>query len=238
MVCGSPLDPEIVAPGQGRCRECGQGSSFTPLTARTSRTVEPAPQEVARAQDAISRRQAEQLERASFDSHGLDERWTGLRWIGGWGGSSGETTNLELAHGDHPFDPNEPQVRVATRQPANDRGRAFTWADLAQQHVNAMWEETGILSDDLRRAAFPLEFTGRDPTEPWDAADIAVDDAPVRFRVLAAGDRWYAQAHHSDVVLSITAGQWPIERTGLVSVLDVSEYITGTEEMGRRGRER
>jgi hypothetical protein len=101
-----------------------------------------------------------------------------------------------------------------------------------------MWNATGELPDALRQAAFPLEFTGRDPTEPWDATDITVDGVPIRFRVLAAGEHWYAQAHHGDVVLSITAGNWPIERTGLVSVFDVSGYIAGTEEMRRRGQER
>lgn len=234
-VCGSPRDPEIVAPGQGRCIECGHGFSFSTTTLSFPPRTSAADRKLMAAEDrGHMRKTREAFDFASFEPHALDERWTGLRWIGGWGGSD-ETSRLELGHGENPFEPGE-QIRVGTHGAADDNARAMAWAHLAQECVNAVWSSTGVLDDEMRRAAFPLAFTGRDPTEPWDGAEIEVDGIAVPFRVLAAGDAWYAQAHHGDVVLSITAGRWPITQTGLVSVFDVSEYVAGSEEMRRRAQ--
>jgi hypothetical protein len=238
-LCGSPLVPEIVAPGRGRCVECGHGFTFTTLTATAPPRTSSADRRLMAAEDrGRTRRTREAFELAPFEPHALDERWKGLRWIGGWGGSDSETSHLELGHGDDPFDPELPQVRVGTHAAADDNARAFVWGDLAQQHVNARWSATGVLEDELRRAAYPREFTGRDPTEPWSAVEIAIDGRAVQFRVLTARHSWYAQAHHGDVVVAITAGRWPVERTGLVSIFDVSEYFAGAEAMRRRAQER
>jgi hypothetical protein len=185
----------------------------------------------------MAQRQAAQFERASFDPHALDERWEGLRWIGGWGGSNGETTQLELGHGENPYDPKEPQVRVATHHAPNENGQAMAWGNLAQEHVNLLWNATGTLDAEVRSAAYPLAYSGRDPTEPWDTVLIPLDRAEIQFRVLSARGHWFAQARHRDFVISVTASLWPVDRTGLVSVSDVSEYIVGSDEMRRRAQE-
>ena len=46
-----------------------------------------------------------------FAVHGLDERWAGSRWIGGWSWPNGAVGSLTLAFGD-PVGEDRPHVRV------------------------------------------------------------------------------------------------------------------------------
>ena len=152
------------------------------------------------------------LAAASFAPFGLDDRWTGGRWVGGSGTSNGRLVELILGHGDAPRDKTAAQVRVQTWPVDQQASRGALW-DLARSHVQKFWFETGVLSDDVRRAVFPTDGSDIDPAEPWERVTLLVDGAHVEFRVLAYGNYWVAQASVDGAT-----------DTGLVSLEDTSEY--------------
>lgn len=124
---------------------------------------------------------------ATFVPYGLDERWSGLRWFGGSGSSGSAVTNLVLAFGDAPWDPNEPEVRIETRradlQSLGDPTveAQIVAGQMAREQVGHLWRETGVLRDDVRRAAFPIDGVRGDPTVGWDHATLSVDGETVSF---------------------------------------------------------
>jgi len=170
---------------------------------------------------------------AGFAPIGLDEQWTGLRWFGGSGTSNGVVTHLELAHGDNPFDRSEPQVRVRATMAVDLPFPLVRWT-VARSLLQHFWRETGVLADDVRRAAFPRETREGDPTEPWDARALRLDGEPTEFRVLASDDCWVALAATDNMVVSVQARDWPMQRTGLAKIGDLGPYVDGTIEIGRR----
>jgi hypothetical protein len=137
--------------------------------------------------------------------------------------SNGRLVELILGHGDAPRDTTAPQIRILTRPVDQQTSRGALW-ELARSQVQKFWCETGVLSDDVRRAAFPTEGSDPDPTEPWESATLRVDSANVEFRVLAHGNYWVAQAPVDDAVIGIEARSWSLSDLGLEAIEDTSEY--------------
>src|SRR5262245_22914482 len=114
-MCGSTTF-EQVDESHIRCVECGHGATVRRLVAVANRN--PSPADLARAEERFRDIDASTLEaftRAPFRPFALDERWSGLRFFGGHGGSSDGTTNLGLAFGEDVRDLSLPEVRVETR---------------------------------------------------------------------------------------------------------------------------
>jgi hypothetical protein len=239
--CGSPTY-EIVAKGQGRCSECGLGMTFSSGEAAFSPAIlsagaTPTHEQLAendRWLRAELQRDFDELASAVFAAHGLDDRWSGLRWLGGRGGFDGVLTYIQLAHGNSIGDTAATQIRVGTRVPGTAEIPNLGWYETAQHHVAELWRRTGKLSEDVRRAAFPMSPARGDPTAPWGEALLPIDEKPVTFRVLAEADFWVAQARHGEAIVSIEAVAWPIEQTGIVAVQDLTEYESGSHEIRTR----
>jgi hypothetical protein len=228
--CGSS-DWEELSETRVRCAECGLGATRTMLVARRDDApLDEAVQHEARElQEFMARGMRASFDEATFPCFGLDERWTGRRWYGGQGGSNGRITHLSLAHGDDPYDPSAPQVRVESRAPDEVALRHFLPRDL----VGYVWRMTGVLEPEVRHAAFPVDGVVGDATAPWDAVALPVDGRDVEFRVLAAEQTWAALTKIDDVIVSIEAHGWPLERTGLVTITDLAPYDDGTRASWR-----
>jgi hypothetical protein len=206
-----------VAEDEIECIECGTRARFSRMTFTRSADPDEAALEQYRQQRARSlARSLEVFASASFAPHGLDEAWTGKRWIGGHGLSDNVVTMLELAHGDDPFDEGEPQVRVETR---TDEVLHVSPRTLLQK----LWHREGQIDEGLRDAAFRQKDDAAFD-RACDHVDIAVDGTPVRFQVVSAGESWLAHAIVGDQLLSIDARHWPIERTRIVTVDDITPY--------------
>lgn len=109
---------------------------------------------------------------APFSPCGLDARWKGARWFGGFGGSDGAVTSLQLAHGDDPWDEVSTQVRVEVRLPRrvvedDEANVEIERAGLAREQVSSLWMATGTLDPEVRAAAFPIGAVQGDSMEPW-----------------------------------------------------------------------
>ena len=119
--CGAVVGPAVLGPdgrGEGACPDCGLGFSSVGSSAFTRSEQGPVREWWARrrSERQVRDRQAEQHEvvrRRSFPIHGLDGRWTGSRWIGGWGSANHEVDHIDLAHGD-PHNDSAPLVRITT----------------------------------------------------------------------------------------------------------------------------
>jgi hypothetical protein len=231
--CGSPKH-EIVGEGEMRCSECGLGSSFSSI-ASFRRTPTPDDRADLERWQRMQRQHAfAEIARAPFRAHGLDTRWNGLRWLGGWGTSSGLVTNIQLAHSNSVGDAAATQIRVDTRAANSQVELDVAWYAMAQHHVGELWRRTGGLSENLRRAAFPTTPPVGDPTAPWQEVVLPLDAEAVAFRMLASGDFWVAQARLRDAVVGIEAVRWPLEQTGIVSIQDLTDYEVGSREIVSR----
>jgi hypothetical protein len=239
--CGSPRQ-EIVGKGEQRCSDCGLGVTFSSvsatfapavLSARATPTHEQ-PKDTDRWLRATLQQDLDELASAAFSAYGLDHRWNGLRWLGGRGGSDGVVSYIQLAHGNTIGDPAATQIRVGTRASGNGASRDLGWYETAQHHIAEIWRRTGTLSEDVRRAAFPMEPTKEDPTAPWGETLLPIDEEPVTFRILAEAGFWVAQARHAETIVSIEAVAWPIEQTGIVTIQDLTEYEAGSQEIRTR----
>jgi hypothetical protein len=238
--CGSTTF-ELIDESHVRCVECGHGATFTHLEV----VANPDPSPADRARAAARRREHEAqasaaFELAPFQPYGLDQRWSGLRWFGGHGGSGDRTTSLTLAFSDDPRDANAPEIRVETRlgsiggiddPTVAAKMAAFT---LARQQVDHLWRATGALRDDVRRSTFPRDgMRTEDPTSVWDRARLPVDDSEVEFAVLSEKEHWVAQAIIGDIVVGIHSRHWRVEMTGLVAESDFGIYRQGAQAIWR-----
>jgi hypothetical protein len=225
--CGSPHVHEVDDHTR-RCPECGAESRVTHLVATSDPSRDRQQHEAARDRyRSIDREAALAFVGATFFPFALDERWTGLRRIGGHGGSKESVTSLVLAFGDAPWDDDAADVRVRT----DLQGGAFV---LARQQIDHLWRCTGVLDDRVRRAAFPVD--GRrdaDPTVPWDHVEVTVDGGAVEFAVLRHGRHWVAQATVGDVVIGIESRGWAVGNTGLRAETAFDRYVEGNETLRR-----
>lgn len=240
-VCGSTTF-EQVDESHIRCAECGHGATFTRLVAVAN--PNPSPADLAQAEERfrdIDARTLAAFTRAPFRPFALDDRWSGLRWFGGHGGSGDRTTSLGLAFGEDVRDLSLPEIRVETRVRNFDATEdpllaakmdAFT---LARNQVDHVWRQTGVLREDVRHSVFPRDGARtEDPTLIWEHVSLPVDDGPVEFAVLSEGRHWVAQAIVGERVVGIQARNWKLDQTGLVTETDFAAYREGAKEIRRR----
>ncbi len=180
---------------------------------------------------------------APFDYFGLDDQWQGLRWIGGSGTSDGQVHHLLLGHGDDPFDPDVPVVRVDTRVAPPVLGDlesdfAMERFNFTRQQIGDFWRATGVLQPEIRAAAFTPGQVAQDPTGPWESETIPIDGTDTTVAVLRHGDVWVGQAQRADRLIGVDAHGWPARRTGLVTVgaRTLDEYTRGSDELWSRRR--
>lgn len=167
---------------------------------------------------ARQRQREDVLRGRSFPIFGLDDRWDGSRWVGGWGSSNDTVDHIDLAHGD-PFDEAAALVRVTTWRLAPPE--AFTVANAAQQLAESLWHDAGA-PHDLVRAT----FTSQDPTASWSELVLTVDNNPSTFRCLTHGAFWVALTRAGDLMISVEAGNIANNVAGLVTVDDVERYLS------------
>jgi hypothetical protein len=241
LVCGSTTF-EQVDDSHIRCIECGHGATVQRLVAVAN--PNPSPADLAQVEERfrdIDARTLGAFTRAPFQPFALDDRWSGLRFFGGHGGSGDRTTSLGLAFAEDVRDLSRPEVRVETRVRGVDliddpvvaaKMDAFT---LAREQVHYLWRQTGVLRDDVRRAVFARDGARiGDPTLIWEHASLTVDDELVEFAVLSEGTHWVAQAIIGERVVGIQARIWTLDATGLVTETDFAPYAEGAKEIRRR----
>jgi hypothetical protein len=231
--CGG-IEYEEVGPNQIRCVECGQGANTVTMKAVAQPPGPDYGEIVARMREDGYRRAMQTFRDASAAPFGLDDRWTGHRFLGGSGRSNGRIKKLVLAYTDQPWDPSAVHVRVETRwgDPSfGDRSLEFEQWSLAKNQVGSLWQATGVRDDAVRRAVFPVDDSTPDPpdpTGPWATTPIPVDRNAVEFRMLGDDDYWVAQARCGDAVIGIESTAWPIASTGLVTITSSTPYEEGS----------
>jgi hypothetical protein len=228
--CGGITERAEVGPdgrGEGACPDCGLGFSSVAMTATFSRT-EGGPLRAWRARrrsrrhtEAHRSRQADIIRCRTFPIHGLDDRWTGSRWIGGWGTSNDEVNEIGLAHGDL-FDETAAVVRVVTWRLAPPM-EPLTVANAAQGLAHYLWQEADAPHDLIRPA-----YTSDDPTAAWSELALPVDGSPTGFRSLAHGDHWVALVRTEGFLVGIEARHIDPGDVGLVTVHDDEVYLAET----------
>lgn len=221
--CGGITERAEVGPdgrGEGACPDCGLGFSSVGMTAVFTRAEGGRLRDwrARRRSEAHRSRQADIIRRRTFPIHGLDDRWTGSRWIGGWGTSSDEVDQIGLAHGN-PFDETAAVVRVVTWR-LSPPMEALTVGNAAQGLVHYLWDEAGAPHDLIRPA-----YTSDDPTAAWSELVLPVDGSPTAFRSLAHGDHWVALVRTEGILVGIEARHIDRSDVGLVVVNDVESYL-------------
>ena len=225
-LCGAitePLAPAQDGRGGGSCPDCGLGYSTVVtavFTRETSGPLRPGPDQPGRqhSRDDHRARQADILRRRAFPIFGLDQRWDGLRWVGGWGSSGDEITHIGLAHGD-PYDPAAALVRIDTWPLAGPMA-AMTVANAAQGLARHLWDEGGAPHGLVRPT-----WTSDDPTETWNTLELAIDGAPMTFRTLGSGALWVALARIGNKLVAIEVRHIDPDNVGLVTIDDVEPYL-------------
>jgi hypothetical protein len=211
-------------------------SQLTAYRAATS-SAELSAAQLARADEAGERRAEDAalvFVAAGFNAYGLDRRWTGFRFFGGHGSSDGRIHTLTLGHCDVPGEPDGQDIRVETcridaRAGDSIRATQITVFTLTHSQLEHFWQETGVLSEDVRQAAFLAQGPDVDRTAPWATVVVPVDGETTAFRVLAHEPFWVAQVVRGGVVIGIRARHWNIADTGLVTVRNTNAYADGTQ---------
>jgi hypothetical protein len=207
--------------GEGACPDCGLGFSSSAVFSRRAEGPLRAwwSRRWGRRHLESHRSQRDQvLRRRPFPIYGLDARWTGLRWAGGWGGSDDEIDHIGLGYGD-PFDDAAPLVRVFTWRLSPPMER-LTVANAAQGLAESLWRDGGAPHDLVRSA-----FTSEDPTASWPELVLSLDGNPATFRSLAEGSFWVALARTEECLITVEARRISPDDIGLMAVDDVEPYL-------------
>jgi hypothetical protein len=223
--CGGITEEAVVRPdgrGEGACPDCGLGFSvaftvtsvFTGSADAGSELSPPSPEWTAH-----RRKREDALRNRPFVVYGLDSRWSGTRWVGGWGTSDDEIDHLGLGHGDH-LDDAAPLVVITTWR-LSGKWPALTVANAAQGLAEYLWQEGA--PHELVRPTFNSE----DPTASWSELLVSVDGQPTVFRSLAAGPFWVALAEIGNSLITIEARNVAPDNTGLVTIDDDAPYLAG-----------
>ena len=206
--------------GEGTCPDCGHGYStvaiavFSKTDDSSSDSPRASRRDLSHAGDHRLRKQRILRERP-FEVFGLDARWTGLRWMGGWGTRDDEVEHITLAHGD-PFDESAPLVRVSTWRPS-----PFTFANAATDLAHYMWMDAGAPHELVRPA-----FTSEDPTTSWSEFALPVDDHPTPFRSLAHAEHWVAVSKADGRLIALEARRLAPTDLALTTVQDIEPYFS------------
>lgn len=224
--CGAVVPPAVLGPdgrGEGACPDCGLGFSSVGNSAFTRSEQGPVAQWLAGRRSArqLRNRRAERhqvIRRRSFPVHGLDGRWTGSRWIGGWGGPNRDVDHIDLAHGN-PHDHSAPLVRITTWR-LSPRSAELTVAHAAQNLAEHLWRDAGAPHDLVRST-----FTSDDPTIAWSERELSIDQRATAFRSLAQPPHWVALARIESSLITIEARRIEPDKVALVTVENIEPYL-------------
>jgi ribosomal protein S27AE len=204
-----------------RCGDCGLGSTISLLTARSTSGASSAELGDHRAAMRATRdRWRQAFAAATFTPYGLDDQWTGPRWVGGHGTSNNRVTSLRLAHGDRGM--TEPQLRVETRIPQIG-GLDQEVVNAAHHLVMGFAHDVGGIRDDVRRALFPRGGAS-EPLAPWTPLALGVAGQAQTFRLLVEGDHWIAVGALDTVVLALRGRAWDPGTVSLETIWDLTSY--------------
>lgn len=156
------------------------------------------------------------LARWHLPLYGLDQTWTGRRWIGGHGSSSGRTTQITLAHGDA-WAEDSPLVRVET---AVLDGGMVPEAHAARGLARKLFHDTGEHLPAIRDT-----FRSDDPLAAWDEVGLNVDGEVVTFHALFSEPYWVAVREAGDCLVSIEARHAHPNLVYLVKIQDIEPYL-------------
>ena len=233
--CGAIQEAVRAGPGehwQGQCPSCGLGYSASAMvltkSARPLGDAAQAEQRRIQAERQAHKRRA--VSRCRFAVYGLDDTWSGRRWIGGFGDSDGELRSVELAHGD-PFDETAPLVRVRTElvsiaqrsrptQFTSDQARFFAIRHAADALAQHLWHAGADHSPALQAT-----FTDDDPTEHWSPLPLIVDGMTVPFRSLVGWTSWIALGVTNGSVIGVQARNIEPDSVRPVVIDDLEPYL-------------
>ncbi len=234
--CGEIVEwpePDSEQSHRSECPSCGLGFTRAAVFVRSksdSGIIEPLINNVGW-RNRIDSDERQALSRCDFAVYGLDETWSGSRWVGGWGGSPAGffPGRLELAHGDA-YDESAPLLRVETVPKPSSRklpDRASpeaedSWAirNAAQSLADTLWHEGAEHSPALR-----APFSDGDPTAGWSSLSLIIDDGPVLFRSLAADNTWVALGETDSAIITLFARNFDPTNVRLVVIDDFSAYL-------------
>jgi hypothetical protein len=162
---------------------------------------------------------------------GLPLSWQGKRFLGGHS-ESGKTINaLQLAHGD-PWNPKAPHLRVEVSE------REEPLRFLAE----SLWHEArrppeGLLPEEFAvwRSNQMMEIQTK-PDPDWGRRTILVEGLPVEFDFLSEGQSWVGRGRIGNVVLTLTAGNFPVEHAALIKIADIEPYVQGGRDLAEEWR--
>lgn len=148
--------------------------------------------------------------------YGLDETWTGRRWIGGHGSSSGRMTQITLAHGDV-WEEDSPLVRVETA--VLDVGKVAE-AHAARGLARKLFHDT-----DEHLPAIRETFRSDNPLSAWDELSLNVDAQIVTFHALFSEPYWVAFREEGGCLISVEARHTRPNSVHLVKIDHIEPYL-------------
>ncbi len=195
-----------------------------------SRSTGPSEDDVARRLAQSKAEDRDIVAHCPFPVYGLDGRWTGRRWLGGWGKSGDKIEYLVLAHGNV-HDSAAPLVRVETRtttpEPDEDRNAAESKGKrfMTRSLVQHLWHETGVHLE-----AIPSTFkTTEDPASRWEKTSLQVDGESTEFSTLQVEAQWVALGKVGDALLGLQARNVEPAEIGLITIGNPMEYLEDDE---------
>lgn len=228
--CGERVElpePDSQQSQSSACPSCGLGfttSSVVFASSKSDSGIIEHPITNVRWRNRSDRDERQAISRCDFAVYGLDETWSGSRWVGGWGGGP-----LELAHGDA-YDQSAPLLRVETVPKPSSRklpDRASpeaqdSWAvrNAAQSLADRLWHEGAEHSPALR-----APFSDGDPTAGWSSLPLIINGRPVPFRSLAADHTWGALGETESAIITLFARNFDPTHVRLVVIDDFSPYL-------------
>lgn len=216
--CGEILAPPDAAAGErgtDACPNCGRGYSWGRMSLRPS-----SPESRRALEDEHRRRRDRAVRTCGFPLYGLDESWSGSRWVGGYGGSTGRVDEVDLAHG-HPRSQGAPLVRVTTHPLREDTPVGLVLENVVHSLSQALWHE-GVDHERVRPA-----FVEDDPLRTWERVVLQVSGQPVDFRYLGSDSVWGAVGDVGQEIVSVFARNVQPEGVRLVVISDPEPYING-----------
>ena len=70
----------------------------------------------------------------------------------------------------------------------------------------------------------------------WGRRTILVEGLPVELDFLSEGHGWVARGRIGDVVLTLTAGNFPVEEAALIKIADIEPYVQGGRDLAEEWR--
>jgi hypothetical protein len=207
---------------QGECPSCGLGWTESALVVSRRSTAPPSAADERRQRKALARRDRDRDAAVSdcrFSSYGLDDSWSGRRWLGGWGRRNNLLDRLELGHGDA-WDDDAALVRITAWSDATTADLRFRDRIAAQNLAQHLWMQTGTHSD-----AVQSTFGAEDPTGSWDPLTLSVDGEATTFRSLRVGTSWVAHSGGDPDLITLSARHVEPSDIALVTVADLAPYL-------------